>query len=463
MRYTFYILVIFVVVGCGGGSSSSQDTMSILSDEQTYLSKSFSILEDNNLTIEEFGSIFLIKLPANGDVVVEGESLIYIPNRDFFGKDSFSYRVDDTFYSVDVEVIGVNDEPVAIGKSLVVSVDTPLEIGLEAEDSDSKELVYEIISHPKFGSLEGTAPNLIYTPNSGFKGVDSFEFRVWDGELFSNIAKVEIEVSDEVGLVKGRVTFDYVPNEGGLDFYNISQKPIRGVVVELVDDSSKEVLKRTFTNGDGEYRFDNVALGKRVKVRVRAQLNDYDIKVVDNTSNWALYVLEGESSIVKGEEIRNLNASCGWVDGEYKLVRAAAPFAILDTIYEAILKVSNDISLDFPPLRVNWSPYNRPARGDITNGEIITTHYSSSGDLYVLGDSEVDSDEYDRHVILHEFAHYFEYNFGRFDNIGGPHNIESLLDIRVAFSEGMANALSGYFASDPIYIDSYSTNSSEYW
>ncbi|MCH8071513.1 MAG: hypothetical protein IIA09_06170, partial [Proteobacteria bacterium] len=57
------------------------------------------------------------------------------------------------------------------------------------------------------------------------------------------------------------------------------------------------------------------------------------------------------------------------------------------------------------------------------------------------------------HVIVHEWGHYFEDNFSRSDSIGGAHGVGDLLDMRVAFGEGFATALSGMALNNRIYCD----------
>jgi hypothetical protein len=78
--------------------------------------------------------------------------------------------------------------------------------------------------------------------------------------------------------------------------------------------------------------------------------------------------------------------------------------------------------------------------------------------IYILGafDSGLaDTDEFDQHVIAHEFGHYFEDRFSRSDSIGGEHNAGDLLDLRVAFGEGWGNAFGAMALNDPVYRDSY--------
>ena len=71
----------------------------------------------------------------------------------------------------------------------------------------------------------------------------------------------------------------------------------------------------------------------------------------------------------------------------------------------------------------------------------------------ILGDAEVDTDEYDESVIVHEWGHYFQSILSRDDSVGGNHGSGDLLDMRVAFSEGWANAYSGLATARDAYID----------
>ncbi len=85
--------------------------------------------------------------------------------------------------------------PVAEPNSVTTTEDTPTEISLIGSDPDSDPLAYSTITEPSHGSLIGTEPNLIYTPNPNFYGSDSFTFKVNDGTADSALATVSITVS----------------------------------------------------------------------------------------------------------------------------------------------------------------------------------------------------------------------------------------------------------------------------
>lgn len=247
---------------------------------------------------------------------------------------------------------------------------------------------------------------------------------------------------------------------GALDYDNIEIRPVRGATVDIVG-SGNTALVSTKTNALGEYSV-NVDQNTLVSVRVSAQLEQdgdpsWDFKVTDNTNGNAQYVMQG-SQVSSGTEnaIRDLHASSGWTGSSYGEDRVAAPFAILDNVYDAVqLILAEDPTVNFTPSELRWSTQNTAVSGNLAQGLIGTSFYSPSEDnMYILGDADNDTDEYDRSVILHEWAHYFEDTLSRSDSIGGAHSISGAYDMRLAFGEGFANAFSGIAGNTEFYRDS---------
>lgn len=272
-------------------------------------------------------------------------------------------------------------------------------------------------------------------------------------------------------LVQGNITYDRVPFDGrsykGLDYSNVERFPARGIAVQLLS-SSNNVLAATTTDGDGHYSF-QTNKNTDVRVRVLAQTNgesaaQWDVQVRDNTNGSALYVLDGSlANTGSGTgQIRDLHATSGWDGDAYTGARSAGPFAILDSIYDAIqLVVSAEANIVLPPLDIYWSTNNIAINGNLSDGYIGTSFYTSAGpSIYLLGAENNDSDEYDRAVVQHEFGHYLEHQLGRTESLGGSHSIYSTLDMRVAFGEAWGNAFAGMASGDPIYRDSLGSKQS---
>jgi len=272
--------------------------------------------------------------------------------------------------------------------------------------------------------------------------------------------------------INGTAQFDSVPPSTttfGLNYGAVTLKPIRGATVQLLD-AGGQTLATTVTDAQGGYTF-TLASSQPVMVRVRAELKrtgsgDYDFTVRDNTStSEALYVLDSGSFTPTASMTRDLRAGSGWGGTSYTATRAAGPFAMLDVFYEAqrkIVIVAPNQSL--PVLKAFWSVNNRPVDGNELQGEIGTTFYTrrTNGEhvLYILGAENVDTDEYDSHVIAHEFGHYLQAVVSRDDSIGGSHGGDDKLDMRVAFSEGFANGWAGMVLANARYSDSMGTRQS---
>ena len=272
--------------------------------------------------------------------------------------------------------------------------------------------------------------------------------------------------------ISGKITFDRVPVKTGnygmisLDYNNIQKDPAQNVLIKALDENG-QLLYETSSDKKGKYTV-YVPEDSKVKIRVYARMlkkSHWDVSVVDNTNIKAMYVIEGAlHTSGSTSSIRNLHAASGWDGQGYSAPRDAAPFAILDSINTVMRKVIEAKSdVEFPQLTVNWSVNNVAAGGDQSLGQIVTSNYDGESNLWILGDANSDTDEYDDHIIIHEWGHFFEDKFSRSDSIGGPHSSGDALDIRVAFGEGFGNALSAIATDDPVYFDTSGYGQSSGW
>jgi hypothetical protein len=269
--------------------------------------------------------------------------------------------------------------------------------------------------------------------------------------------------------ISGKIRFESVPTtqSNGLDYSSIIKKPCRGIVVEAIRTSDETVIDSTSTDSSGVYRV-SVPSNTEISIKLKAQMvktgtPSWDFRIVDNTDDKSLYSAVGSSFDSGTVNISNKSyyMPCGWGGTSYTSTRVAAPYALLDTVYQVVDKITQaDPIIILPKLLINWSVNNTTASGDKTLGQIGTSHYSrTEQELYILGDEDNDTDEYDDHVIAHESGHYFENRLSRSDSMGGTHVIPGdKLDPRLAFGEGFGNAFSGMVTDDPNYIDTGGTS-----
>ncbi len=311
----------------------------------------------------------------------------------------------------------------------------------------------------------------------------TFQLTVSDGTANTNDS-VDILVREPAAMVtvSGTLRYEFVPpnlNCSGLDMNKPVPRPIRGATVQLLD-AGGTVIGTTVSDDAGGYSFANILASTMVYVQVLAELKrldqglpSWDVDVRDNIDTSGtqplvkrpLYALTGTAFDTGTFDVtENLLAETGWVANSYSEPRAAAPFSILDTIYTAMqFIISVDPTANFPPLDAFWSVNNTATiDGDIDLGELGTSFYRPDIDsLFLVGDATDDTEEFDDHVIVHEWGHYFEDNFSRSDSIGGSHGVGDRLDPRLAFGEGWATALSGMALGDQLYCDTGAPGTAE--
>ncbi len=147
--------------------------------------------------------------PANGTVVVSPTgTFIYTPNDDFSGTDSFGYSINDGRGGVDTALVTItvqplNDAPIAQDDQFTTAFETSLDGNVLTDngsgadsDVDGDDLTVDTTpaSGPSNGELTLNANGTFtYTPDAGFSGDDTFEYRLLDGGL-SDVGEVTISV-----------------------------------------------------------------------------------------------------------------------------------------------------------------------------------------------------------------------------------------------------------------------------
>jgi Big-like domain-containing protein len=168
---------------------------------------SISLPEDQSVALELSGSdpdgdhlsYRIVTAPMHGSLSGQAPDFIYTPQSDFFGEDRFTFIVNDGFLNslianVSIMVTPVDDSPVVSSFAVTTARDTPVQVMLGGVDPDAGFLTYSF-GNPMRGTLDGTPPDLTYTPGPGFAGMDSFVFVANNGLRESDYATVSITVT----------------------------------------------------------------------------------------------------------------------------------------------------------------------------------------------------------------------------------------------------------------------------
>jgi hypothetical protein len=84
--------------------------------------------------------------------------------------------------------------PIAENVSTNTPRNTAVAITLRGSDPQGSNITYSIVTPPQHGSLSGTPPNVLYTPETDYDWQDSFTFKVNDGQFDSAPATVSIKM-----------------------------------------------------------------------------------------------------------------------------------------------------------------------------------------------------------------------------------------------------------------------------
>jgi len=489
------VLSLFLLSGllaCGGGGGGSPDPVN--QDPMAVASNNFSVVEETAVTLDGSGSA-----DQDGSITsyawsqTGGSPAVTLTNASSATASfmapavttdtllTFTLTVTDNDGATDTDSVDVTVTPdqapvvtVPADFSAVENATVPLDGSASSDDVAIASYLWEQTDGETVTLSDATSATASFTApafDPAQAKVLTFQLTVTDSVGQSTSDSVAVTIVDTAPIItlSGQITFDLVPHNtstNGLNHTATSQEPVRGATVELLDSGATTIIDTTTSDSDGNYSF-VVTPQTDYVVRVKAEMKQsgtpsWDFTVVDNTNSQALYSMDSAVQSVGAQSVTlNINADSGWTGAGYGNPRIAAPFAILKSVYQAkekVLSVDNDVEM--PALKLNWSTGNVAVSGDESLGQIGTSHWNGT-EAYILGDANGDTDEYDGHVIIHEWGHYFEDKFSRADSIGGPHSQGDKLDMRVALGEGFGNALSGIVTDDPFYRDSFGNNQSQ--
>ncbi len=143
--------------------------------------------------------------PSNGTVTQDGDNFVYTPNAGYTGSDSFTYTICDDQGSCSTATVTVqvnpteNQAPVAVNDAAETGENTPVTIDVTANDSDPNGDVLTITSFtdPANGTVTLVDGALVYTPNEGFSGEDTFTYQICDNDGLCDEATVTVTVTDD--------------------------------------------------------------------------------------------------------------------------------------------------------------------------------------------------------------------------------------------------------------------------
>lgn len=196
----------YVMTDGNGGTSEGTVNVTVSQTAQAPVAADdqSSIGEDGSIDIGVTGNdldpngdpliVTLVGGGGHGTTSINNDGTIhYEPDPDYFGLDSFTYQVCDNddpqgcdTAEVTVDVLPVNDPPVANADLVSLTEDGTVNIPVMANDTDPENdgLYIASVSTPAHGTVTFTPGGpVVYSPFSDFNGDDSFIYRVCDSGI----------------------------------------------------------------------------------------------------------------------------------------------------------------------------------------------------------------------------------------------------------------------------------------
>jgi len=167
---------------------------------------------------------FIIRsYPIYGQISGILPHLVYTPDTDYYGEDSFTVQVNDGVSTsmpatIHITIHPVNDPPVVWPLHLIGSEDTALPIILPGLDPDGDMLTFNLLSPPANGMIVGDFSDLSYMPSLNYSGNDSFTFQLSDAMESSATAQITLTLEPVNDPPFSENQTLYVLEDASLDF-----------------------------------------------------------------------------------------------------------------------------------------------------------------------------------------------------------------------------------------------------
>ena len=245
---------------------------------------------------------------------------------------------EDTSISIeyDITVEESNQPPVATDMDVAVDEDGSINFTLLSIDAEDDNVSYSF-DNPINGQIAGQAPNLIYTPDLNFNGLDSFNFIASDSNNDSNIATVSINV----------IPVNDLPTAESIDF-NVLGQSLTFDISNYVSDADNDILSFNTVPPSDSNTF-NTLMGGSIEY-----ISDYQFRYIkpdsDIAADYAIYKVSDDFSESSVEIITFI------IDDE-RLNNRLAPSALDDNV-SIMEDTESNISL------IGFDIFGFPQNGD---------------------------------------------------------------------------------------------------
>ncbi len=239
-----------------------------------------------------------------------------------------------------------------------------------------------------------------------------------------------------------------------------------------ITDASQSIVQCAETDASGSFSFELPKGAAEYKVSISSRANNTSLQAYvlqDPDANQTHSISTFVSATQSTNQLRLIAKGDGSLEG--------GAFNILDQLARTNIFLRKYASVtqgcgatEFPDctpftvapmVYVYWQKgFNPGIYEGLDPNSGISYFLPSRNQLYIMGgiNGDVnfsDTDHFDNSIIIHEYGHFIESNYGKSDSPGGSHDGFSQLDPRLAWSEGWADFFQASVTGDPFYRDTY--------
>lgn len=275
-----------VTLSDGHGSISQQIEIIVVSDNDLPIAEddNYQIIEDTGtqLNVQSNDSdiedpkleIIEVSVSAHGGTVVNSHdgTLYYVPAENYFGPDRFTYTVSDSHGGhasavVTLDVLPVNDAPLALNDSVITDEDTAILIDVLGNDRDVENESLSVISAGTGSSLSENITidqdgKIVYTPKHNRYGTDVFTYTVSDGQnenstTTATVSVVILPINDAPEIVNNTTnegTWTFNEDETGSFLFDISdpETDVKNLIITMSSDKPELIANTSISySGSG--------------------------------------------------------------------------------------------------------------------------------------------------------------------------------------------------------------------
>ncbi len=250
---------------------------------------------------------------------------------------------------------------------------------------------------------------------------------------------------------------------------NPASAPIRFAEVAIYD-SAGTVIQCGKTNnlGDFSLQIPKTSGSYSVAILSRSATGsaEVNVSVLEDIYASAPYSISASFTVASS----SVSVAVGTLTAFARMSQSAkilgGAFFIYDNILfanERIRTLTGNASFLAPKVQIYWKAGFNPYSYYGFPNSLASFYVNSDRKLYILGGhngdvKNIDTDHFDASVIHHEYGHFLEDAYGKSESPGGSHNGNSLIDPRLAWSEGFANylqaqLLNGRYFTEGYYVD----------